>query len=48
MKVCVDPGNCSSVDISVLNGSVPVFSVVMAMSKGLLSFSLLSFPNLVG
>lgn len=48
MKVCVDPGNCSSVDISFLNGSVPVLSVVMAMSKGPLSFSLLSFPNLVG
>lgn len=48
VKVCLDHGNCSSVDISVLYGSVPVLSVLMAVSEGPLPFSLLSFPNLVG
>lgn len=48
MKVCLDRGNCSSVGISVLDGSVPVLSVLMAVSEGPLSFSLISFPSLVG
>lgn len=48
MKVCLDRGDCSSVDTSVLGGSVPVLSVLMAVSEGPLSFSLISFPSLVG
>lgn len=40
VKVFLDHGNCSFVDISVLNVSVPVLSVLMAMSKRPLSFSL--------
>lgn len=40
MKVFLDHGNSSFVDISVLNVSVPVLSVLLAMSKGPLSFSL--------
>lgn len=48
VKVCLDRGDCSSVDTSVLGGSVPVLSVLMAVSEGPLSFSLISFPNLLG
>lgn len=48
MKVCLDRGDCSSVATSVLDGSVPVLSVLMAVSEGPLSFSLISFPSLVG